>query len=307
MADANKIIKKGPGRPKKVPSGPPVPKEGIVQTPSDQRSIVELVYSDPMMFRNMFKYFSRAKPSGISIKFQPTTITFSANDHNDKSISVIELIGGEMNRYYCKEPLEICVGYDHFHTALTHVNKSCPSVSIKLAEHDWRSYVYMELEDRENNATTLYQINTIQARDQLLRIETPPQHMITFATTLKSFRDIVKQAKPRAENIKIERNGRTELKILTETSHGSGMNQARILDAKNIVEDNMTDSDILAVSVRVSVITALATSTLSKDILMSVGDDNYITVTLRLSPPVDPNNPLSPSACMMTVYLSINN
>lgn len=102
-------VKKGPGRPRKTPKKEPIPRKGITQTPINDDSLVELVYSEPNIMKKIFQFFKAIEAKQIQIIFRPTEVIFYARDHLEATHVRIRVDANKLNNYYCASVLDIGV------------------------------------------------------------------------------------------------------------------------------------------------------------------------------------------------------
>lgn len=100
--------KRPPGRPKGKKTEIVIKKLGIVDKPDDiglisDNVIFQLSYHKPVIFQKIFNVYKKYHCSTLEFKFTKEILYIYSHDHNNKVIIFCKLYGKNMNKYYCKE------------------------------------------------------------------------------------------------------------------------------------------------------------------------------------------------------------
>lgn len=262
MAEAKNKVKRGPGRPPKLPPGPHIEKKGIT-APSDPSFVVQLAYHNPSIFKQIANFYNRSAVGEVYMVFTPTDLKMYSTDHDKRSKSITEIAGAEMNMYYCKAPVTICVGYRNLNHVLKNIDKTHSQIEITLREADQRSKMFISIQDGSAPFGTLSEIPLIDAAKIPDIFES--QYPLEFKIKNKHLRDIVRITRPMCKTIKIEKTSKS-LMMTSDRENGTGVGQNFVFDESKVVTKNTLDPEIpQAVTLQIDVIRPFAETNFAKD------------------------------------------
>jgi len=88
-------VKKGPGRPRKIPKKEPIPRKGL-SNPTNDDSMMEFLYDLPLLIKKIIVFFKSLAAAQIQIIFRPSEIIFYAEDHYKKSKIRVKIDGSKL-------------------------------------------------------------------------------------------------------------------------------------------------------------------------------------------------------------------
>ncbi len=85
---------------------------GVVDTPNDDKHVVELFITRPAIFKKLLTCYSDYDADMIRLSFSADALTMSYYGHGYKLMTIID--GNKCNRYYCKAPIDVYIDCDSF-------------------------------------------------------------------------------------------------------------------------------------------------------------------------------------------------
>jgi hypothetical protein len=85
---------------------------GVVDSPNDDKHVVEFFITRPAIFKKLLTCYSDYEADMIRLSFTADKLTMSFYGHGFKLMTVID--GHKCNRYYCKEPIDVYIDCDSF-------------------------------------------------------------------------------------------------------------------------------------------------------------------------------------------------
>jgi hypothetical protein len=131
----NKIIvekKRPPGRPRSNPKKNTIPKNGIIDKPTDECNAVEFIYDTPTELKKIINMFKSLASLQIQILFRPTDIIFYAKGHHGKNQIYVKIDCSKSNSYYCNGIYDIGIPQADFKQVLDKINKIYEDITIVL-------------------------------------------------------------------------------------------------------------------------------------------------------------------------------
>uniref|UniRef100_A0A6G7KUF3 PE301R n=1 Tax=African swine fever virus TaxID=10497 RepID=A0A6G7KUF3_ASF len=93
-------IRRGPGRPPKKRVVPNFVRKGILEKPVRPQSRLEFSYVIPLLFTNLFIYFTNLTSTNILVRCTPTEITFFSRVQSQASFVIATIDGKNVYHYY---------------------------------------------------------------------------------------------------------------------------------------------------------------------------------------------------------------
>jgi hypothetical protein len=159
-------VKKGPGRPRKVPKKDPIERKGIMLTPTGEDSIVEFLYDSPMYLRKAILFFKSLAAANIQMLFLPDRLVMYAPDHYNKTLICVTFFTSKINKYYCKHPLNIGASTKDLEAITASIDKDYSSVILLLTDGSAQKNLTVILEN-DIRIDETHTIDLIAQYDQL--------------------------------------------------------------------------------------------------------------------------------------------
>ena len=159
-------VKKGPGRPRKVPKKDPIERKGIMSTPTGEDSVVEFLYDSPMYLRKAILFFKSLAAANIQMLFLPDRLVMYAPDHYNKTLICVTFFTSKINKYYCKHPLNIGASTKDLEAITASIDKDYSSVILLLTDGSAQKNLTMILEN-DIHIDETHTIDLIAQYDQL--------------------------------------------------------------------------------------------------------------------------------------------
>lgn len=95
------------GRPKKHDStAHQVKMEGIVTKPTYEDFVVEMLMTQPTIFKKMLKLYSEYNNNEILLHFSSKGVAFKSFARKENTLIITRIFGKDINRYYCEAPVK---------------------------------------------------------------------------------------------------------------------------------------------------------------------------------------------------------
>ena len=161
------VVKKGPGRPRKVPKKDPIQRKGIVSEPMDADSAVEFLYDSPMYLRKAVLFFKSLAAANIQMLFLPDKLIMYAPDHYNKTYICVTFFTSKINRYYCRHPLNIGASTKDLEAITSSIDKDYSSVILLLTNSSAQKNLTMILQN-DIHIDEMHSIDLIAQYDQMV-------------------------------------------------------------------------------------------------------------------------------------------
>lgn len=97
-------IRKKPGRPRKRTDVCPVEHLGIIPEPIDPQNCVEMIYSQPQLFKCIVSIFKEYDSYDVNIEFYKDRVVFVGCDHSRCVVIYVVINAEDMNSYFFAPP-----------------------------------------------------------------------------------------------------------------------------------------------------------------------------------------------------------
>jgi hypothetical protein len=271
-------VKKKPGRPKKKVSTVPMSVQGVVETPSNDEDVVELVYDNPMLFKKLVALYKSFEVSQIELNFDPVGVKIVTKDHLNKSTIYTSLSGACMNLYYCKEHIKICVKLDNLERVLNSLDKNHYKISIVLKRETYRSKMLLTIKNMEYDCDALYEIDVVfkpetNGRNEIVDDDT--NYPLKFKFTAKHFKSMINSTRKLSKTFTIQKCGNGPVQFTFDKATETKVNWTGIYGNSNKLElkSNLHEDESFNASIFIDHIKPFSNA--------SIGDDVYISVDKR--------------------------
>lgn len=124
------VIKKKPGRPKKISVPSTDHYFGLCKEGEIKNTIMELHYTNPAPLKKAINLLKMMEVHDLRFIFTEEKWKIITTDHINKNDIITEINGSKMFRYYCKEPYQITIDPDNIKTLFNLIDKNCDKIII---------------------------------------------------------------------------------------------------------------------------------------------------------------------------------
>jgi hypothetical protein len=197
-------VKKGPGRPRKIPKKEPIPRKGIAKSPTSSDDHIELLYEHPELFKKVFQQLKQLAASQVQVLFRPKDIIFYSVDHHKKTRIRIKINASKLNHYYCKSDLDIGIRSKDMELILNKVNKDYNSIIILSAVGSTQRTITIVLEndmqiDEKHDVSVIAQYDKMENEDAFI----DEDYTIKFQLPSRYFRKMISDIKTMSNKLGI--------------------------------------------------------------------------------------------------------
>ena len=293
------IEKKRPGRPRKKILNIPVTVHGIVATPANGDDLVELVYENPTMFKNLLRVYKQFSVSELELVFTKTAMKINARDHLGVSTIYTTIEGKHMNLYYCKETVRITVKRESLEKILSCTRKNHYKITFALKEKH-RSLLYIIIEDLDYSSK---EINEIEVNSTAVSIPEPDDddtmYPIKFRLSTTHFKDKISSIKKISKVFTIQKTGISPLQLTGDKEQKINWTAVYTDKEKIILESTVVDDDIFNASVFIEYIKPFATSNVGEEVFICADKTKKMSFTTFL------DKKIYGYSCMVKVFVDI--
>jgi len=294
------VKRKRPGRPKKNKSLDAIPREGIVDKPMDiaederMETTMEMVYSNPELWKKIFGMFKNMSVANVRINFHETGISMISKDHIEKSEVLVNIMGERLNRYFCETPTEIGVDQHHILQILQTLKKDHSKITFISTRQTRRSKLRIILHNPVIDEDSVYNIDAtnVETYDGELYedLKFEPEYPISFEFDSKYFKSKVADWSRLGEVIKIEKESDEKSPLIInhvfEDKKGDHASVYKSSKKINLVS-TIPDGDLFAVSVLLQNLKPISTSTVSEKIKIAAHEEHRLIFTSLLDQKMD--------------------
>lgn len=303
-SEEEKVVKKRPGRPRKVVDRPSIPREGLVKLPQQYEllkdtgevNIVELLYDKPAMFKKIFNLFHSMGAESIRLKFDLDGIKLYSTDHVGKSHIYVEILGKRMNRYYCDHAYEVGISSSNFKKIMQTLNKDNSKIQLCVQKMYENSKVQLALYNDIVDESSVYDndIDHVDPFDWTIlakKLSDEANYPVKFELPFTYFKRKVGYCKVLSEIIRIEKNGDEDLKLSYTYTDKRGEHSTNFKSpAKINLRSKVKPMEIFSTSVYIEHIKALSASLIAETIHISADKEKDLIFTALLDEDEDGKN-----------------
>ena len=205
----NQLLQKRLGRPRKKQTNVTMATNGICAEPLNKNNSVELLYSNPTMFRKLLQYLKTMSAEEIHFDFKKTGLTIWAISHRKKNKFVATIHGDKLNRYYCAENIKLTFSCRCLEPVFLKIDKNYLSIVIFVIKGFENRNIDIRF-DTKNKITEQHKIDVsvfpASTENQFVNVdstfkisfELPVKAFKKMINNIKLFSDIVTMSKPNA-------------------------------------------------------------------------------------------------------------
>ena len=272
-------VKKGPGRPRKVPKKEPIPRQGISKQPSSDDANMEVLYDSPMILRKLVAFFKSIAAAQIQLLFRPTDIIMFAQDHIKKSKAYVRIDGSKLNYYYCKSKLDIGVSSKELERIINTVDKDYGSIIFLSSAGNTQKNITIILE----NEMQINEQYTIDVVGQYPHMDNEHEfldedYMIQFEWPGKYFRKKVNDVKTFSNTFSVtQENADSPLEIGFVSANKKVRARHIVKNQDKIkLKSKLTNDDSFRVDVNVDYIRPISSAHIADDVTILVDENKKI-------------------------------
>lgn len=266
-------VKKGPGRPRKTPILPDIPRLGIVAKALHKKNKMEMQYDSPQSIKKIFALLKSMNCKEIYITFHTKGFLIQAIDHLEKSNISVECQGERFNRYFCEKKYTVKIQQvvlsSLFDQLTTNIHE-LKFISKKKESKD--THIFIMFVNRVLESDSLYEIPVTwvdKVPDAMN--QKPVRYPLRFSLSSREFKTIVKNMERcKADKFLIHKNGKEDLRIMhsrknRDSSTIGYRQQFKNADKINLYSE-LSAKEIFTVPISVKYIKKFANSTLADDV-----------------------------------------
>lgn len=293
--------KKNPGRPRKLPPKLPFPKKGIIQSPTIDDAVFELFYCNPDVFGKAIEFYLSQSELPLHCKFMSDSIQLLALDRHKTSKIQILIDPTKLNHYYCKPGNPIQFG----------LSKQYLSLPISSIDTDMTNVKWYNIDGKNDETymdfyTPKYKITSHEALiccGKYQQIDDDgfddSDYQIKFQMNVKDFRNLLKKAKARGDQIILQQaGGDYPLVVLYSNANGHAKNET-VYEGKDEMHFTSTikPGEIFNISIQVKYWYPIANAAMK---------DSIIHISLHKEKPVMTKIVLDDGCMTIRVLTKIN-
>ena len=199
-----------PGRPPKNRLNDILVKtHGIVESPSDQANIIEMVYENPTLFRKLFALYKAYDVNEISWHFYPDHVMIPVIYREPRKISgFIKIDARMLVKYYCKEYTVKTIKREFLDRSLRNMNKNHSQISFVLREEDKNSTMHIIVHDSETGSDMNTAIDLIPPEERNAAAgNNDLDYPLKFTLPSKHFKKLIQDIGASSQVVQVEKHG----------------------------------------------------------------------------------------------------
>lgn len=287
MADK---IKKPPGRPSSK-SKRIIQFRGIVTSPEYQEdddsysSHMELLYTNPSIFKKIFKLYRQYNCEYVTIRFDHEEVYIVSKDHLDKNIIYTILKCDTFNRYYCREPYDIKMQVTDIVRIMSIISAQHVYILFQSIVYNKNETMKIIIKDDKSGMVDKYMLplfptgeSPFEQIDILYKnIRTYP---IKFNIPHKSWKNIIKTVTTISDVIRFEKIGTDPLQVYGTLPNGQTYMSSHLSDeGKNKLICELDEDYPFNIGLKVKYIKPQAGSLLSDEVSINMDVDKPLICT----------------------------
>ena len=287
MSNTNPQVKRSVGRPRLIQRIDPLPKLGILNSPSNEDNLVELSYDNVSIFKKIFNLLKTMNVKEINIQFNNNYTKIFGIDHLEKNLINIKIDSNKLNHYYCEHPINITLDPKNLDKITQKIDKHYSLFSIILKKKSYRNNIIIILNNKILSIDESHIINLIETNvdydsfnDKSVDYNLYP---LKFELTGKYFKKLINDVSTFSEIFTIEKVNNNPLQFIYKNINNTikGFNICK--DSSKIkLQSSLSENDIFSVSVRIDYIKALSNSLLSEKIKIYADSENDLVFNLLI-------------------------
>jgi len=294
-------VKRSVGRPRLIQRVDPLPRLGILNSPSNDENLVELSYDNVSIFKKIFNLLKTMNVKEINMQFTSNYTKIFGIDHLEKNLINIKIDSNKLNHYFCENNVNITLDPKNLDKITQKIDKHYSLFSIILKKKTYRNNLIIILNNKILSIDESHIINLIENNvdpnsfyDRSLDFNTYP---LKFELTGKYFKKLINDVSTFSEIFTVEKIDKHPLQFIYKNINNTikGYNICNSPD-KIKLQTSLGENEIFSVSVRIDYIKALSNALLSDKIKIYAHSEEDLVFNLLIDS----------GAFEIIIYTSIN-
>lgn len=277
-------LRRRPGRPTILQKKEIIERKGIVDAPTFNTNIMELVYDGPQVFKKIFNLFKLMDVKEIKMSFMPDHVDIITTDHLQKNVNQLTINCTKLIHYYCAYPITITLNAKNIEKVIQKLDKTYHTITIISKEVSYRNEILIIFRNSEIDMDEYHTINLIETEQSepiTCNMNNYELYPIQFQLSSKLFKKIITDISSFSNTFTIE-------KIKGIALQFSCMTPEKTIKVKHIykneskikLKSTIADDDIFSVSTKIDYIKALSNSLIGDNINFYVDKEEDIVFKL---------------------------
>jgi len=287
MAETTQQVKRSVGRPRLIQRVDPLPRLGILNSPSNEENLVELSYDNVSIFKKIFNLLKTMNVKEINMQFTSNYTKIFGIDHLEKNLINIKIDSNKLNHYFCESNINITLDPKNLDKITQKIDKHYSLFSIILKKKTHRNNLIIILNNKILSIDESHIINLIENNldpnsfyDRSLDFNTYP---LKFELTGKYFKKLINDVSTFSEIFTVEKIDKHPLQFIYKNINNTikGYNICNSPD-KIKLQTSLAENEIFSVSVRIDYIKALSNALLSDKIKIFAHNEEDLVFNLLI-------------------------
>ena len=288
-SESKKTNKKGPGRPRKVPHQEEIPRMGLLMKPVNAEAYIEFMHDNPTLFKKIITFFKSTATHVIQFIFRQTEVIMYAKDHFGESKIRVRIDGTKINKYYCRDVLDIGVPLKDLEMLFNKVDRDYKSMILYSKIGSTQKNITLSFK----NDMSIDEIHTIDLIGQYNHMDNEHEfidedYMIKFEWPNKYFRKTINDIRMLSTQLSITQDHYTQPLSFEYVSENKKVHSKyNASDPKKIkLESRLRDDDTFRIDIKLDHLKSISSSHIADDIAILI-DENKKLMTKAY---IDKNN-----------------
>jgi len=195
------------GRPPKYPKRQELPKDGVVDEPTDDAYVMEFLHDRPLILKKLCQFLKQSSIYTINMVFMRDCIVLWCLDHHRCQIR-IKIDCREVVRYYCAEEFDIWISCENLGLVMGTADKSYQTVLMSLTHDDRdksiRVVLKNDVEVEEAHEIELIADSTVTKQEERFADR---DYMIKFVLNRPYFKKMIADVKTICDRVALNQDG----------------------------------------------------------------------------------------------------
>lgn len=287
MSAPTQQVKRSVGRPRLIQRVDPLPRLGILNSPSNDENLVELSYDNVSIFKKIFNLLKTMNVKEINMQFTNNYTKIFGIDHLEKNLINIKIDSNKLNHYFCENNINITLDPKNLDKITQKIDKHYSLFSIILKKKTFRNNLIIILNNKILSIDESHIINLIENNvdpnsfyDRSLDYNTYP---LKFELTGKYFKKLINDVSTFSEIFTVEKIDKHPLQFIYKNINNTikGYNICNSPD-KIKLQTSLAENEIFSVSVRIDYIKSLSNALLSEKIKIFAHSEEDLVFNLLI-------------------------
>lgn len=273
--DKKPTVKRGPGRPCKLPKKNVIPRKGISKTPKCRENYVELLYDKPIILKKIIQFFKNLASNEIQVIFRPTEMIMHSFDNYKKSSTYVTIDCRKVNHYYCAGNIEIGLQRKDIELIFNTVNKEYNCVIISSNITSVNKNIIFSLEDNIKT-NEVYAVDLIELDNKLCNEEEflDNNYMISFKLSGHIFKEKINNIKSFTDKFSInQEDPYSPLTIEFMKNNKKVHTKYNLNDTEIELDSKLSGDNCFRIDIKVDYLKPIATAQIAEHIYIFI-DEN---------------------------------